>query len=43
MTGEIITINIDQIVGIGEFNLTDKAEVDPGMSKIIGEEILEAI
>ena len=41
--GGIITINIDQIVGIGVFNLTDKAEVDQSTSKIIGEVILEAI
>ena len=43
MTGGIITLNIDQIVGLGEFNLTDKAGVDPGMHKTIGEDILEAI
>ena len=29
--------------GKGAFNLTDKTEEDPGMSKIIGEKILEAI
>ena len=41
--GGTIKINIDQIVGIGDFNLTDKAEVDQGMNKTIEEEILEAI
>ena len=41
MTEEIIKIDIDQIVEIGEFNLVDKVEVDQGMNKIIGEEILE--
>ena len=30
-------------MGIGEFNLTGKAEVDQGMKKIIEEETLEAI
>ena len=35
MTGETIKINIDQIVGIGEFNLTGKVQVDQGMNKII--------
>ena len=30
-------------MGIGELNLTGKAEVDQGMNKIIEEEILEAI
>ena len=43
MTGGTIEINIDQIVGIREFNLTSNAEVDQGMKKIIQEEILEAI
>ena len=43
MTGRTIKIHIDQIAGIGEFNLTGKAEVDQGMNKIIEEEILEAI
>ena len=43
MTGGAIKINIDQIVGIGEFNWTSKAEVDQDMNKIIEEEILEAI
>ena len=41
MTEEIIKIDTDQIVEIEEFNLVDKVEVDQGMSKIIGEEILE--
>ena len=41
MTGEIIKIGIDQIAEIGEFNLMDKVEIDQGMKKIIGEEILE--
>ena len=31
MTGGTIKINIDQIAGIGEFNLTGKAEVDQDM------------
>ena len=43
MTGETITINIDQIVGIVEFNLTGKAEVDLCMNKTIEEEILGTI
>ena len=43
MIGGTIKINTDQIVGIGEFNLTGKTEVDQGMKKIIQEEILEAI
>ena len=43
MTQGIITISIDQIVGIGEFNLRDKAQVDPGISKIIGRGNLEAV
>ena len=30
-------------MGIGEFNLTGKAEVDQGLNKIVEEEILEAI
>ena len=30
-------------VEIGEFNLVDRAEVDQGMNKIIGEEVLEAM
>ena len=41
MTGEIIRIDTDQIAEIGELNLVDKAEVDQGMNKIMGEEILE--
>ena len=41
MIEEIIKIGIDQIAEIGEFNLVDKVEVDQGMHKIIGEEILE--
>ena len=41
MIKEIIKIGIDQIVETGEFNLVDKVEVDQGMNKIIGEEILE--
>ena len=40
---EIIKIGIDQIVRIGEFNLVDKVEVDHGMNKVIGKEILEII
>ena len=36
-------INIDQIVGIGEFILTEKAEVDKGMNKIIEDKNLEAM
>ena len=43
MTGGTIKINTDQTVGIGELNLTGKAEVDQGMNKITEEEILEAI
>ena len=43
MTGRVITINIDQIVGIGEFNLTGKARHDPCMRRSIGLEILEVI
>ena len=43
MTGGTIKINIDQIVGIGELNLTGKAEVVQGMNKIIEEDILEVI
>ena len=35
--------SIDQTVEIEEFNLVDKIEVDQGMNKIIGEEILEAM
>ena len=42
MTEEIIKIDMDQIAEIGEFNLVEKVEVDQGMIKIIGEEILEA-
>ena len=41
MIEEIIKIGDDQIAEIGEFNLVDKVEVDQGMNKIIGEEILE--
>ena len=40
---EIIKVGIDQIVEAGEFNLVDKIEVDQGMNKMIGEEILEAM
>ena len=43
MTGRIIKINIDQIVEIGEFSLTGKAEVNQDMNRIIEEETLEAI
>ena len=43
MMEEIIKKGMDQIVEIGEFNLVDKVEVDQGMNKIIGEEILEAM
>ena len=42
-TGGTIKIIIDQIMGIGEFNLTGKAEVDQGINKITEEEILEAM
>ena len=42
MTEEIIKIGIDQIVVIREISI-DKIEVDPGMNKIIEEEILEAM
>ena len=41
MTEEIIRIGTDQIVETGEFGLVDKVEVDQGINKIIGEEILE--
>ena len=41
MTEEIIKIDIDQIAETGEFNLVGKVQVDQGMNKIIGEEILE--
>ena len=41
MTEEIINIVTDQILDIRELNLVDKVEVDQGMNKIIGEEILE--
>ena len=37
----IIQIGTDQITEIGEFNLVDKVEVDQGINKIIGKEILE--
>ena len=43
MTGWTIKMNIDQIVEIGEFNLTSKAEEDQGINKIIEEESLEAM
>ena len=43
LTGGTIKINIDQIVAIGELNLTGKAEVDQGMNKITEEDVLEAI
>ena len=43
MTEEIIKIGTDQIEETGEFNLVDKVEVDQGMNKIRGEEILEAM
>ena len=41
MTEEIIKICTDQIAETGEFNLVDKVEVEPGMNRIIAEEILE--
>ena len=41
MINEVIKIGIGQIGEIGELNLMDKVEVDQGMNKIIGEEILE--
>ena len=41
MIEECIKTDIDQIAVIGEFNLVDKVEVEQGMNKIIGEEILE--
>ena len=41
MTEEIIRIDTDQIAEAGEFNLVDRVEVDQGMNKFIGEEILE--
>ena len=41
MREEIIKIGTDQIAEIEEFNLVAKVEVDQGMNKIIGEEILE--
>ena len=41
MTDKIIKIGTDQIAEIEEFNLVDKVEVDKGMNKIIGEEILK--
>ena len=43
MTWGTIKINMDQIVRIGEFNLTGKADVDQGMNKIIEQETLEAM
>ena len=43
MIEEIIKVGIDQTVEIEEFNLVDKVEVDQGMNKIIGDEILEAM
>ena len=42
MTEEIIKIGIDQIVMTGEISI-DKVEVDQGMNKIIGEEIIEVM
>ena len=39
----IIKIDTDQIAGIEQFNLVHKAEVDQGMNKIIGEDILEVM
>ena len=41
MIDEVIRIDIDQIVETGDS--IDKIEVDLGMNKIIGEEILEVI
>ena len=41
MTEEIIKIGTDHIVETGEFNLVDKVEVEQGMNKIKGKEILE--
>ena len=41
MIHTFIKIGTDQIAEIGKFNLVDKIEVDQGMNKIIGEEILE--
>ena len=41
MISEVIRIDIDQKVKIGDS--TDKIEVDPGMHKITGEDILEVI
>ena len=43
MIEEIIKIGTDQIAKIEEFNLVDKVQVDQGMNKIIGEEILEVM
>ena len=42
MIEEIVKSDTDQIVVTGEISI-DKVEVDPGMNKIIGEEILEAM
>ena len=43
MTEEIIKVGINHKVEIKEINLVDKIEVDQGMNKIIGEQILEAM
>ena len=43
MTEEIIKIVTDQIAEIGEFILVIKVEVDQGINKFIGKEILEAM
>ena len=43
MIEEMIKIGIDQLAETGEFNLVDKVEVDHGMNKMIGEEILEVM
>ena len=42
MIEEITKLGTDQIVVTGEISI-DKVEVDQGMNKIIGEEILEAM
>ena len=43
MTEDITKIDIAQIVVTEEISIVDKIEVDRGMNKIIGEEILEAM
>ena len=43
MISKVIKIGTDQIAEIGEVNLVNKIEVDQGMNKIIGEEILEVM